>query len=128
MVDLLTLAGNNMKGSGDKGWASVLDWTLEEEAKHHFVTIIASSVNCLICARILLNMENGLCSFQLLAIINKAAMNIVEHVSLLQVGTSSGYIPRRGVAGSSSKTQMSLNREMNREVVVYLHNGVLLSH
>uniref|UniRef100_A0A8C6HQH7 Bile salt export pump n=1 Tax=Mus spicilegus TaxID=10103 RepID=A0A8C6HQH7_MUSSI len=31
-------------------------------------------------------------SFQLLAIINKAAMNIVEHVSLLQVGRSSGYM------------------------------------
>jgi hypothetical protein len=32
-------------------------------------------------------------SFQLLAIINKPAMNIVEHVSLLPVGASSGYIP-----------------------------------
>ena len=42
------------------------------------------------------------CSFQLLAIINKAVMNIVEHVSLLPVGTSSGYMPRRGIAGSSS--------------------------
>jgi hypothetical protein len=39
-------------------------------------------------------------SLQLLAIINKSAMNIVEHVSLLQVGTSSGYMPRRGIAGS----------------------------
>jgi hypothetical protein len=28
-------------------------------------------------------------------------MNIVEHVSLLQVGTSSGHMPRRGIAGSS---------------------------
>jgi hypothetical protein len=36
-------------------------------------------------------------SFQLLAIINKAAMNIVEHVSFLPVGTSSGYMPRRGI-------------------------------
>jgi hypothetical protein len=43
-------------------------------------------------------------SFQLPAIINKAAMNIVEHVSLLQVGTYSGYMPRRGIAGSSSST------------------------
>jgi hypothetical protein len=40
-------------------------------------------------------------SFQLLAIINKAAMNIVGHVFLLAVGTSSGYMPRRGIAGSS---------------------------
>jgi hypothetical protein len=31
-------------------------------------------------------------SFQLLAIINKAAINIVEHVSLLQYGASSGYL------------------------------------
>jgi hypothetical protein len=36
-------------------------------------------------------------SFQLLAIISKAAMKIVEHVCLLPVGTSSGYTPRRGV-------------------------------
>ena len=32
--------------------------------------------------------EGHLGSFQLLAIINKAAMNIVEHKSLLLVGTS----------------------------------------
>jgi hypothetical protein len=31
-------------------------------------------------------------------------MNIVEHVSLLQVGASSGYMPRRGIAGSSGST------------------------
>ena len=36
---------------------------------------------------------------QLLAIINKAAMNIVEHVSFVPVGTSSSYMPRRGIAG-----------------------------
>jgi hypothetical protein len=41
------------------------------------------------------SVEGHLGSFQLLAIINKAAMNIVEHVSFLQVGTSSGYMPRR---------------------------------
>jgi hypothetical protein len=34
-----------------------------------------------------------------LAIINKAALNTVEHVSFLPVGTSSGYMPRRGIAG-----------------------------
>jgi hypothetical protein len=27
-------------------------------------------------------------------------MNIVEHVSLLHVGASSGYMPRSGIAGS----------------------------
>jgi hypothetical protein len=32
------------------------------------------------------NVEGQLGSFQLLAIINKAAMNIVEHLYLLQVG------------------------------------------
>jgi hypothetical protein len=35
------------------------------------------------------SVEGHLDSFQLLAIINKAAMNTVEHVSLFQVGTSS---------------------------------------
>jgi hypothetical protein len=34
-------------------------------------------------------------------------MNIVEHISSLQVGTSSGYIPRSGIAGSSSSSTMS---------------------
>jgi hypothetical protein len=47
------------------------------------------------------SVEGHLCSFQLLAIINKAAMNIVEHVSLLPVGKSSGYMPRRVISGSS---------------------------
>jgi hypothetical protein len=31
-------------------------------------------------------------------------MNIVEHVSLLQVGASSVYMPRRGIAGSFCST------------------------
>jgi hypothetical protein len=44
------------------------------------------------------SVEGHLDSFQLLAIINKAAINIVEHVSFLPVGTSSGYMPRRGIA------------------------------
>ena len=47
------------------------------------------------------SVEGHLGSFQLLAIINKAAMNIVEHVFLLPVGTSSEYIPMSGIAGSS---------------------------
>jgi hypothetical protein len=46
------------------------------------------------------SVEGHLGSFQLLAIINKAAMNIVEHVSLLHVGASSGYMPRSGIAES----------------------------
>jgi hypothetical protein len=46
--------------------------------------------------------------FHLLAIINKAAMNTVEDVSLLQVRTSSRYMPRGGINGSSDST-MSAN-------------------
>jgi hypothetical protein len=45
------------------------------------------------------SVEGHLGSFQLLAIINKAAMNIMEHVFLLLVGKSSEYMPRRGIAG-----------------------------
>jgi hypothetical protein len=37
----------------------------------------------------------------------------VEHVSFLPVGTSSGYMPRRGIAGSSGSTMSSFLR--NRE-------------
>ena len=44
--------------------------------------------------------EGHLGCFQFLAIINKAAMNIVEHVSLWYGGVSSGYMPRSDVAGS----------------------------
>jgi hypothetical protein len=56
------------------------------------------------------SVEGHLGSFQLLAIINKAAMNIVEHVSLLQVGTSSGYMLRRGIAGSSGSSMSNFLR------------------
>ena len=41
---------------------------------------------------------------------NKAAMNIVEHVSFLPVGTSSGYRPRRGIARSSGSTMSNFLR------------------
>jgi hypothetical protein len=37
-------------------------------------------------------------------------MNIVEHVSLLPVGPSSGYMPRRGIAGSSGSTMSNFLR------------------
>ena len=56
------------------------------------------------------SVEGHLGSFQLLAIINKADMNIVEHVSLLQVGSSSGYMPRRGIAESSGITTSNFLR------------------
>jgi hypothetical protein len=56
------------------------------------------------------SVEGHLGSFQLLAIINKVAMNIVEHVPLLKVGTSSGYMPRGGIAGSSGSTMSNFLR------------------
>jgi hypothetical protein len=37
-------------------------------------------------------------------------MNIVEHVSFLAVGTSSGYMPRRGIAGFSGSTMSNFLR------------------
>ena len=48
--------------------------------------------------------EGHLGSFQLLAIINRAAMNIVVHISLLCIKVSLGYMPRSGIAGSSGST------------------------
>ena len=56
------------------------------------------------------SVEGHLGSFQLLAIINKAALNTVEHVSFLPVGTSSGYMPRRGIAGCLSSTMFNFLR------------------
>jgi hypothetical protein len=37
-------------------------------------------------------------------------MNILEHVSLLHVGASSGYMPRSGITGSSRSTVSSFLR------------------
>jgi hypothetical protein len=51
--------------------------------------------------------EEHLGSFKLLAIKNKAAINIVEHMSLLHVGTSSGYMSRSGIAGSSGSIMVN---------------------
>ena len=48
--------------------------------------------------------EECLGCFQLLAIIHKAAINIVKHESLLYIGASFGYIPSSGTAGSSRRT------------------------
>jgi hypothetical protein len=45
--------------------------------------------------------EGYLGCFQLLDIINKAALNIVEHVSLLYVGESFKYMHRTGIVLSS---------------------------
>ena len=54
-------------------------------------------------------------SFQLLAIINKAAMNIVEHVPLLPDGTCSGYMSRRGIAGYSGSTMFNFLRNLQTD-------------
>ena len=48
--------------------------------------------------------EGHLDSFQLLAIINTAAMNIVERVSLLYVETFFWHMSSICIAGSSGKT------------------------
>jgi hypothetical protein len=56
------------------------------------------------------SVEGHLGFFQLLVTIHKAAMNIVEHVLFLPVGTSSGYMPRRGIARSSSNTMSNFLR------------------
>ena len=53
---------------------------------------------------------------QLLAIINKAGMNMVEHVSLLYVGMSFGYIHRSGVGGSSGSTISNLLRNFKTDI------------
>ena len=50
-------------------------------------------------------------SFQLLAIMNKASMNIVEHVFILPVRASSGYMPRRGISGSSGSIISNFSEE-----------------
>jgi len=58
------------------------------------------------------SVEGHLGSFQLLAIINMVAMNIVEHVSLLHVGVSFGYMPKRGIAGSSGSSMSNFLRNL----------------
>ena len=57
------------------------------------------------------SVEGHLGSFQLLTVINKAAMNIVEHVSLLHEGASSGYMPRSGIAESSGSSMSNFLRK-----------------
>jgi hypothetical protein len=49
--------------------------------------------------------------FQVLAIINKSATNIVEQVFLLPVETSSGYKSRRSIAGSPGSIMSNFLRK-----------------
>jgi hypothetical protein len=65
------------------------------------------------------SVEGHLGSLQLLAFINKAAMNIVEHVLLLPVGTSCGYMTKRGIAGSSGSITSNFLRKLQTD----LHSG-----
>ena len=55
--------------------------------------------------------EGHLSSFQLLPIINRSAMNIVVHVSLLYVGASLGYMPGSGITESSGKYYVQFSEE-----------------
>jgi len=61
------------------------------------------------------SVEGHLGYFQLLAIINKAVMNIVEYVSLLYVGASFGYIPKWGIAGSSGSSMSKFLRNLQSD-------------
>jgi hypothetical protein len=42
--------------------------------------------------------------FHLLAITNKSAMNIVEHLPLWHTGATFGYISKNSIVGSSSRS------------------------
>jgi hypothetical protein len=48
--------------------------------------------------------DGHLSCFQFLAIVNKAAVNIVDHVSLWHGRASFSCVPRSGIARSSSST------------------------
>jgi hypothetical protein len=50
------------------------------------------------------SIEGHLVCLQLLAIIDKASMNIVEHLSLLYMGASFRYIPSSGIVVFSGRT------------------------
>ena len=71
-------------------------------------------------------------AFHVLAIVNSASMNNGMHVSF-SILVSSGYIPRSGIAASYGGFIPSFLRNlsidvMDKEAVVHVHNGILLSH
>ena len=50
--------------------------------------------------------------FQLLAITNKAAMDIVEHIPLWHGGAFLGYIPKSGIAESSGRSISNFKKNL----------------
>jgi hypothetical protein len=58
------------------------------------------------------SVEGHLGCLQLLAITDKAAMNIVEHMSLWYGGESFGYMPKSVIAGFSDRTISNFLRHL----------------
>jgi hypothetical protein len=56
------------------------------------------------------SVEEHLGSLQLLVIIKKTSMNKVDHVSLLHVGASFGYMPRSSIAVSAGNNMFNFLR------------------
>jgi hypothetical protein len=70
-------------------------------------------MNHIFCIRS--SVEKHLGSFQLLASINKATKNIVEHMSMLYGGTSFGCMARSDVAESSGRNISSFLRNCHTD-------------
>ena len=70
--------------------------------------------------------------FHVLTIVSSVAVNNEIHVSL-SILVSSGYMPRSEIVGSyggfipNFLRNLSID-EMDKEAVVHIHNGILLSH